>query len=243
MTGAALVVAAFVTGILNTASGGGAIVSFLAMTAIGTPPLTAHATSQLVTPMSFLTAARHAGQHRPAAPLLVAGCAGTVAGVAVLALTPPATFVTVAPFVLVSAVVLVVVQGGVKRRVDRSHPVLRPRASAVAMLACGLYAGLIGVGCGTLVLVVLGLASRWPAGSLASLMHTRNVVLLGMALLVAAAFATTGLVDWHAAALLALPGIAGGWLGTKLAGHLPEPVLRAGIAATALGGAIWMVFR
>lgn len=243
MTGLALVLAAFLTGILNTASGGGAIVSFLAMTATGIPPLTAHATSQLVTPMSFLTAARHVGRHRPAVLLLVAGCSGTVAGVAILALTPPATFAAVAPFVLMLAVVLVVVQGRVKRRVDRSHPVLRPRATAVATLACGLYAGLIGAGCGTLVLAVLGLATRWPAGSLASLMHTRNVLLLGMALLVAAAFATTGLVDWHAAALLALPGLAGGWVGTKLAGHLPEPVLRAGIVATALGGAIWMVLR
>jgi uncharacterized protein len=239
----ALMLAAFVTGILNTASGGGAIVSFLAMTATGIPPLTAHATCQLVTPMSFLTAARHAGRHRPAVPLLVAGCSGTVAGVAILAVTPPATFAALAPFVLVPAVVLVVVQGRVKRHVDRSHPVLRPRATAVTMLACGLYAGLIGVGCGTLVLVVLGLATRWPAGTLAGLMRVRNVLLLGMALLVAATFAVTGLVDWHAAALLALPGLAGGWLGTKLAGRLPDPVLRAGIVATALGGAIWMVLR
>jgi uncharacterized protein len=243
VTGAALVLAAFVTGILNTASGGGAIVSFLAMTAAGIPPLTAHATSQLVTPMSFLAAARHAGRHRPAVPLLVAGCSGTIAGVAILAVTPPTTFAVLAPFMLVPAAVLVVVQGRVKRHLDRSHPVLRPRATAVAVLACGLYAGLVGVGCGTLVLVVLGLATRWPAGSLASLMHTRNVLLLGMALLVATAFATTGLVDWQTAALLALPGLAGGWLGTKLAGHIPDPILRTGIVATALGGAIWMVLR
>ncbi|HEV2782824.1 MAG TPA: sulfite exporter TauE/SafE family protein [Actinophytocola sp.] len=237
------VLAALVTGILNTAAGGGAIVTFLALTALGVPALTAHATSQLVTPASFLGAARLATDYRPGAALLVTGCLGTLVGVAVLAVTPPGAFRAVAPFVLVPAAVLVMVGEPVKRRVGRVGRTLGRRATAAAMFACGVYAGLVGVGTGTLALVVLGLTPVLAGASLPDLLRTRNVLLLGMAVLVAAAFAATGLADWALAAQLVLPGALGGWLGTRLVGRLPVPVLQAGIVATAIAGAVWMMLR
>src|SRR5262245_3108172 len=72
-----VVLAALLTGILNTAAGGGAIVTFLALTAMGVPALTAHATSQLVTPASFLGAFRLVKNYWPGWPLLRTGCFGT----------------------------------------------------------------------------------------------------------------------------------------------------------------------
>jgi uncharacterized membrane protein YfcA len=111
------------------------------------------------------------------------------------------------------------------------------------MFACGVYAGLIGVGTGTLALVILGLTPAFAGASLRDLLRTRNVLLLGMAILVAAAFAVTGLVDWGLVVLLVLPAVVGGWIGTKLVGRLPIPVLQTGIVATAIAGALWMALR
>jgi uncharacterized protein len=237
------VVAALITGMLNTAAGGGAIVTFLALTAIGVPALTAHATSQLVTPASFLGAVRLVHQHRPGLPLLVAGCAGTLVGVAILTITPPDAVQALAPFILVPAAVLVAIQEPVKRRVQRTGRTFGPRATFMSMFACGVYAGLIGVGTGTLALVILGLTPAFAGASLRDLLRTRNVLLLGMAILVAAAFAVTGLVDWGLVVLLVLPAVVGGWIGTKLVGRLPIPVLQTGIVATAIAGALWMALR
>ena len=235
------VAAALVTGFLNTAGGGGAVVTFLALTATGVPALTAHATSQLVTPASFLGGFRLAREHRPGRSTLVAGCAGTVVGVGVLALTPPDTFRAVAPWCLLPAAALVVAQEPVRRVVARTGHALGPGTTLAATFACGVYAGMIGVGTGTLVLAVLGLAPGFARLPLRDLLRTRNVLLLGMALLVSAAFAATGLVDWELVALLLAPAAAGGWLGARLVGRLPVLVLQGLVAVTALGGTAWLL--
>lgn len=236
-----LVSAALVTGFLNTVGGGGSVVTFLALTATGVPALTAHATCQLVTPASFVGGFRLVRDHTPGWRPLVAGCAGTVAGVGVLAFTPPDTFQAVAPWCLLPAAALVVAQGPVRRIVRRSGRSLGPATTMAATFACGGYAGLVGVGTGTLALAVLGLAPAFVGMSLRDLLRTRNVLLLGMALLVSAAFAVTGLVDWSLVALLVAPALAGGWLGTRLVGRLPVPVLQGLVVATAVGGAAWML--
>ncbi|HEX2130146.1 MAG TPA: sulfite exporter TauE/SafE family protein [Actinophytocola sp.] len=233
--------AAFVTGFLNTAGGGGAVVTFLALTATGVPALTAHATSQLVTPASFLGGARLVREHRPGRGPLLTGCAGTVVGVAVLTVTPPETFRAVAPWCLLPAAALVVAQEPVRRLVARTGRSLGPATTLAATFACGVYAGLIGVGTGTLVLAVLGLAPGFTRLPLRDLLRTRNVLLLGMALLVSVAFAVTGLVDWRLVALLLVPAALGGWLGARLVGRLPVPVLQGLVVVTAIGGTAWLL--
>lgn len=235
------VAAALVTGFLNTAGGGGSVVAFLALTATGVPALTAHATCQLVTPASFAGGFRLARAYRPGWRPLVAGCSGTVAGVGVLVLTPPDTFQVVAPWCLLPAAALVVVQEPVRRLVRRSGRALGPGTTTGAAFLCGVYAGLVGVGTGTLALAVLGLAPGFARMSLRDLLRTRNVLLLGMALLVSAAFAVTGLVDWRLVALLVIPSAIGGWAGTRLVGRLPVPVLQGLVVATALGGTAWLL--
>lgn len=233
--------AAFLAGILNTAGGGGGILAFVALTAAGIPPLTAHATNQFVTPLSFLTAAPGARGHGPAAVLLLAGGLGTVLGVTLVANSTPAAFQAVAPWVLLAAALLVAAQGPLARRLGAGARPRRPARAVLAMLACGVYAGLIGIGTGTLALVVLGIvAAREPLGRL---LRARNVLCFGMAVVVAATFALTGLVDWAVAALLSVPALAGGWVGTRLAGRLPEPALRAGIVLTAAAGAFYLILR
>ncbi|OLF15489.1 sulfite exporter TauE/SafE family protein [Actinophytocola xanthii] len=235
------IIAALVTGFLNTAGGGGAVVTFLALSASGVPAITAHATTQLVTPVSFLGGFRLLRTHGPGSRPLAAGCAGTLAGVALLVLAPPQTFQAVAPWCLLPAAVLVVVQEPVRRLVRRAGRTLGPSATAGATFTCGVYAGMVGVGTGTLAFAVLALAPGFAAMPARDLMRTRNVLLLVMAVLVSVAFALTGLVDWGLAALLAAPAAAGGWLGTRVVGRLPVPVLQGLVVATALGGTAWLV--
>ncbi len=242
-----IAVAALVTGVLNTAGGGGAVVTFLALAATGVPALTAHATSQLVTPASFLSGLRPARTHRPDRRWVVAGGVGVVCGVAILTVTPPATFQTVAPWCLVAAAALVVAQSRVQQRVLRrtgwSIWSIGPTTTIFGVFVCGVYAGLIGVGTGTLAVAVLGLVPGFVHTRLSELMRVRNALLMVMAVVVAVAVAVTGLADWRLVALLVVPAAVGGWLGTKVIGRAPAWLLRAIVVATALGAAAWMTTR
>jgi uncharacterized membrane protein YfcA len=181
--------------------------------------------------------------HRPDPRWVLSGTLGAVCGVAVLAVTPPATFQTAAPWCLLPAAVLVAVQEPVRRRVKRAGWMLGPATTAVAIFVCGVWAGMIGVGTGTLAVAVLGLVPAFVCMPLPALLRTRNVLLLVMAVVVCAAFAVTGLADWTLVALLAVPAAVGGWLGTKAIGHLPAWALKSIIVATALAGTVWMVQR
>ncbi len=239
--------AALVTGVLNTAGGGGAVVTFLALYAAGVPALTAHATSQLVTPASFLSGLRRAQTHRPDRRWVAAGGVGVVCGVAILTVTPPATFQTVAPWCLVTAAALVVAQSRVQQRVvcrtGWSIWSIGPTATICGVFVCGVYAGLIGVGAGTLAVAVLGLVPGLVHTRLSDLMQVRNLLLTVMAVVVAAAVAVTGLADWRLVALLVVPAAVGGWLGTKIIGAVPAWLLRTIVVVTALGAAAWMTTR
>ncbi len=233
--------AALVTGVLNTAAGGGAVVTFLALYALGVPALTAHATSQLVTPMSFLGGLRTARESRPDVRWVLSGTAGAVCGVAILAVTPPGTFQALVPWCLIPAAALVVAQGPVQRLVRSTGRWIGPGTTIAAVFVCGVYAGLIGVGTGTLAVAVLGLVPGIIHAPLAELLRLRNVLLTVMAVVVAVAFALTGLADWRLVALLAVPAAVGGWLGTKIIGRLPAWLLRTLIVVTALAATAWMI--
>lgn len=239
----ATVLAAGGTGFFNIVGGGGAILTFLAVTAVGVPALTAHATSQFVTPMSFLTMVGQVRRYWPGLGLVVTGSLGTVVGVVLLKLAPPTTVQHVAPAFLALAGLLVVVQGPVQQRIHRIGWQLGPKGTIGLLFGVGIYAGMIGVGTGTLALVVFGLTPRYANVELQQLILIRNVGLLGMATVVAVVMIFTGLVSWPLAAVLAVPSAVGGWLGIKLIHKLPVPVLRVLIAGTAGVGAVWMWLR
>jgi uncharacterized membrane protein YfcA len=235
--------AALVTGMLNTAGGGGAVVTFLALSATGVPALTAHATSQLVTPASFLGGLRTAREYRPDRRWMVAGTAGAICGVGILAVTPANTFQALAPWCLLPSAALVVIQEPVRRLVRSTGRWIGPTTTTVAVFVCGVYAGLIGVGTGTLAVAVLGLVPAFVSTPIATLLRTRNVLLTVMAVVVSATFAVTGLADWALVAQLAVPAAVGGWLGTQLIGHVPAWTLRAVIVATAVAATVWLITR
>lgn len=199
-----------------------------------------HATSQFVTPASFVGMLGMARHHWPGLGPLATGCLGTVVGVVILNHTPPATVQTLAPYALLLAGLLVMFQGPVQHRIRRLGWTLGPKTTTASMVIVGVYAGIIGVGTGTLALVVLGLTTRHADTDLQQLILTRNVLLLGMAGCVAVAIIPTGLIHWPLAAALAIPGAVGGWIGIKLIHRLPVLLLRALIAATAGAGAVVM---
>jgi uncharacterized membrane protein YfcA len=107
------------------------------------------------------------------------------------------------------------------------------------ILAVGVYGGYFGAAAGVMLLALLLVAL--PVSLLQG--NAIKNVLLGLSNAVAAVgFAFFAPVDWWAVLPLALGALVGSRLGPVAARHLPETLLRVGIALAGLGLAVVLAF-
>src|SRR5947207_3228687 len=115
--GSALVLAGagFLAGSVNAVAGGGSLISFPAMLAVGYPALRSNVTNTVAVWPGYLgsTAAYRkelAGQRPRVVSLGASSVAGAVVGSIVLLTTPPGVFRVVVPYLIVLAAALLAVQ-------------------------------------------------------------------------------------------------------------------------------------
>jgi uncharacterized protein len=248
---AALVAAAGVgAGALNAVVGGGTLLSFPALLALGLPPVSANVTSSLgVTPGSVAGAYAYRHQLGPLRPVLrpaaVAAVLGSAGGAILLLELPAKVFDAVVPVLLVAAAVLVAVQPRVSRWVDRRRPVRAPgephAPSAVvtgAVLVVSVYGGYFGAGVSVMYLAVLGAL----LGGLQRSNGAKNVLSACCGLAAAVVFALRAPVDWAAVVILAAGAAVGGLVGGRYGRRLPDTWLRAFVVVLALVVAVRQAF-
>lgn len=223
-------------GAVNAVAGGGTLVSFPALLAVGLSPVTANITSSVGLLSGYaggsLAYRRELeGQRGRAVRLMGAGVVGGVAGAVLLLLTPGDAFRTVVPYLLLLASALLAVQPRVAKALTArgrlpSHP------GWEAQLAVGVgavYGSYFGAGLGVIVLAVLGLLvaddlQRLNAlkGALALVINVAGVVV----------FLVSGHVAWLAAALLAVGAVLGATGGVSIARRLPATAVRGFVVIT-----------
>src|SRR5262245_13447656 len=160
--------AAMVAGMINSVAGGGTLVTFPALIWSGRPEIIANATSALaLVPGTLSSAYGYRGETLKAPRkflyLLIPSVAGGVIGAMLLRRTPPATFASLVPFLILFATVLFMLQESVQSW-------LRSGASAHYEVTLGwmigasfyqflvaVYGGYFGAGLGILTLAVLGI--------------------------------------------------------------------------------------
>ncbi len=232
---------------MNALVGSGTLLTFPALLAFGYPPVVANASNTVgLVPGSVAGAygyrAELAGRGRLLWPLAVAALLGGAAGAALLLLLPPAVFRSVVPVLICLAVVLVVIQPWLARRL-RSHTAAAPgrgrrTALLVSVFGTGVYGGYFGAAQGVLLLGILGVL---VPDRLQRLNGIKNV-LAGLVNAVAAlVFIATGHVSWPPALLIAAGSIAGGLLGARYGRRLPDAVLRGVIVAVGVAAVVRML--
>lgn len=244
---AALVaVAGFLAGGVNAVAGGGSLVSFPALVAVGLPPLTANVTNTTAVWPGYLGAAlAYRAEVRAQAArirsLSASAVAGGGAGAVVLLTAPDAVFDAVVPFLVLAGAGLLVAQPRIAawtaaRRPDGPHPA----ALHVAVGAAAVYGAYFGGGLGVILLAVLGIFVAEGMQDLNAVKSTLSLVINTVALV---AFAVFGPVDWGAVALVAPASLAGGYVGGHVARRLPAGVLRVVVAAFGIAVAVWLFVR
>lgn len=234
-----LLAAGLAAATVNAVAGGGSLITFPTLVAVGLPPVAANVTNSIAvspgyvasvygsrTDLADLAAARG---RRPLLALIPTAIAGMAAGCALLLATPARAFELVVPFLVLGAAVVLALQDRLRRVVGHPHEMSARRRSGLLHATVGLgslYGGYFGAALGVMLVAAFGLVL---AESLARISALKNAISAVVGLGTVLAFALFGPVDWQAVAVLAPATLVGGYAGARLARRLPARALRATI--------------
>lgn len=225
----------FGAGLVNGAAGGGSLVSFPALLAVGFPALTANVTSTVSIWPGYLGGA--GGFHREirdqaahVRQLSGVTIIGAVIGVVLLLTTPSSIFRTLAPYLILAACALFSLQPFLSRQVrTHSHPKRAPvLALQLGVFASSVYGAYFGAGLGVLLLGVLG--ATLP-DRLLHLNGLRSVLSLAINTIAMMMFVAAAPVAWSAVAVMTPSSLVGGYVGARFARRLPSVVFRSAVIA------------
>jgi uncharacterized membrane protein YfcA len=242
-------VAGFLAGGVNAVAGGGTLISFPALVALGVPAVNANITNTVaLCPGYFGAAYTQRGalaSQRGRLPWLAAvAAAGGLIGSIVLVFTSDAAFRSIVPFFILGACALLAAQDRIRLWLRRSHPDAQPVGAATAtppadvvagrpswpllaaVFAGAIYGGFFGAGLGIMLLAVLGIVLD---DSLVRLNALKSALALVINFTAALFFVFSGKIVWSAAVVMAVTSLAGGALGGRMATRMKPNVLRAAV--------------
>jgi uncharacterized membrane protein YfcA len=242
--------AAFVAGAINSVAGGGTMISFPALVALGLPPIVANATNTVgIWPGSVgsLWGFRREFSRIPKVMcwLLVPAFLGGAAGAMLLRMTPPGMFDRLIPWLILFATVLFTLQGPIQRRLGSVDAARKagPGWMAVAMavqVAVAVYGGYFGAGMSIMMLSILGILGMTDILEMSAMTSLLALCINGIA---GVLFAQAGLVAWPYAFSMAFGAIAGGYGAAGLARRIGKAVIRRFVIFVGLAIAVAMFVR
>jgi hypothetical protein len=232
--------AAVAAGAVNALAGGGTLITFPTLIALGLPSVAANVTNTIALAPGHLGATLAqkkdlAGQRARVTRLVPAAIFGGLVGGLLLLFTSERVFRQLVPFLILLASALLAVQEPVRawllRRLGtRSHAShTGPRAGAgealalLPVFAASIYGGYFGAGLSVTVLAALGLLLD---DSLTRLNATKQAVGFAANGAAAGLFVFSGLVHWPVGLVMAVGAIAGGAIGGRLAARVRPATLR-----------------
>jgi len=261
---AALVVAAAVlAGAVNVLVGGGSLITYPTLLALGLPPVLANVSNNLgLIPGNLAGVLAYRPLLVDQAPalrrLLPASLLGGLSGAVLLLALPAAVFRLVVPLLVALAAVLMALQPQLKRGLEglqagKGQPPgqqtpgrLTPgRNGGGPVLLAGVfltsvYGGYFGAAQGVLLLALLGIGLGEGLQRVNALKNALAVVVNATAALV---FLVSTPVHWGVVALVAAGTSLGGWAAGRMGQRIPEPLLRWLIVGTGLVLAVVLAWR
>jgi len=225
--------AATAGGFVNAIAGGGTLITFPMLTAVGVSPVIANVTNTVALCPGYIggTVAQRrdlSGQGKRLWLLLPTGMLGGITGGVLLLYTSDATFRKLIPYLILTAVVLLAFQDWLRNTVMasmgrgvRMHP--HEVWAIPPIFLSAIYGGYFGAGLGVMMLAVLGLVLEDSLIRLNALKQSLSFVIN-----IAAAifFLFSGKVLWTAAAVMAIGALAGGVFGGRVASMIKPVILR-----------------
>lgn len=242
-----IALAAVAAGAVNALAGGGTLITFPMLTAVGIPAVAANITNTIALCPGYLGATLAQsndlkGQEPRLWLALPAGVIGGIIGGILLLNTGERVFRALVPFLILLASGLLAVQDPLRawltRRAARNGSTVP--AEGWAMLPLGLaaiYGGYFGAGLSVIILAVLGLTLD---DSLTRLNALKQAVSFSVNTAAALFFLFSGQVAWAVVLVMAVGALLGGILGGRLAGRIKPATLRWMVVT--IGGVVALIY-
>jgi uncharacterized membrane protein YfcA len=225
--------AAVAGGFVNALAGGGTLITFPMLTAVGIPPVVANVTNTVALCPGYLGATFAQmkdlrDQKSTLLLLLPTGLVGGIAGGILLLNTSDKTFHKLIPYLILLAVVLLAFQDRLRtwvidRMSNQGVKHLNATWAILPVVPAAIYGGYFGAGVSVMVLAVIGLVLE---DSFTRLNALKQAISFSINIAAAIFFLFSGHVIWLAALIMAICALAGGALGGRLAGKIKPIILR-----------------
>jgi uncharacterized membrane protein YfcA len=242
-----LVVGAALAGAVNAVAGGGSLISFPTLLAVGYPALTANITNTVALSPGYLGGTigyrrELTGQRQRVVTLSAVSVSGAVAGSALLLVSSPELFERIVPWLILLGCALLSVQDRLAGLVRRRGGHIAPGdawtrwAPLLAMqFVAAVYGAYFGAGLGIMMLAILGI---FISDSLQRLNALKGAMSLVINVVGAAYFAVFANVVWVAVAIMAAASLVGGRIGVAMARRLNDRALRWLVVVFGVGVAV-----
>lgn len=236
-----IALASVAAGLVNAVAGGGTLITFPVLTAVGVPAVPANVTNTVALCPGFFGATlaqRDAlrEQHRRLWIAVPVSIAGGIAGGVLLLATDDETFRGIIPFLLLLASVLLAAQDQLKAWLIRWkwHHVqahVSDLRIALPLFAGAIYGGYFGAGLGVMMLAMFGLLLD---DSMTRLNALKSVLALVINVAASLFFLFSGEVVWPVAGVMAAGALLGGAFGGRLVSRVRADTLRWIVVAIGL---------
>ncbi len=224
-----LVLAGFVAGAINSVAGGGSLISFPTMLALGVPAIPANATNavalwpgSLASVWSYRKQAKGLG--RLTIYLTLPSILGALFGAWLLLNTPEKLFKSAVPVLILLATILLCYQPRLKRQLEKHNKATKSFVLTFFLqFLVSIYGGYFGAGMGIMMLALLGFYIEANINQLNAIKTCLGTVINVVASLF---FISAGSVLPFPAIALGLGAILGGYLAPQLAQRINPNYIR-----------------
>jgi uncharacterized membrane protein YfcA len=238
---------ALLAGAVNSVAGGGSLILFPTLVALGLGTVAANVTNSIAQWPGYLGGvlgfrSEYAGQRGRLIRFGLVALVGGVAGSVLLLTTPSAAFDVVVPVLVLLASLLLAVQPLLTRRLRQAEdggPRRDPGWLYGALFLATVYGGYFGGALGVILVGVLGVGlhrlklANALKSALSAVTATVTLVVFGI----------WGPVDWLVVGVAAPASLLGGFVGARIARRIPATPLRVFIVGFGLVVSIYLFTR
>src|ERR1041385_8012971 len=233
---AAMFLAAFFAGVVNSIAGGGTLLTFPVLIWLGLDPKVANATSTVALwPGLFGGLFGYRREMNDSSLMLmrlgVTSVVGGGLGAWLLILTPSLTFARLVPFLILFATILFMLQGPVNRWLRVPSPISGSQKSwwtiaIIVQFFSAMYGGYFGAGNGIWMLAAMGLLGLREIHRANGIKNFLGICINSFPVFL---FSATHLVSWPRSLLMAVAALGGGYIEATMAQRVGQTVIRRAI--------------